>query len=181
MIKTYLKYGFVLFTIVAIACGILAWVNSKTQPLIQENLRIAEENARKNVFPNAKNFQKVENEKFTFFRAFDENDELLGYAFIAQEYGYSSNIQTMVGLNKNMTINKITILSQSETPGLGDNCRKPDFLSSFDNLNKQDLKVDKDGGNIVSITGATITTRTITNSIKKYIELLEAELSGGTL
>jgi electron transport complex protein RnfG len=82
----------------------------------------------------------------------------------------------MVGLNKDMTINKIAVIKQKETPGLGDKCKADWFSDKFTNLSKQDLRVDKDGGKIVSITGATITTRAVTRSIKNYIELLEKEM-----
>ncbi|MEJ2050951.1 MAG: FMN-binding protein [Calditrichota bacterium] len=39
-----------------------------------------------------------------------------------------------------------------------------------------DLRVDKDGGPIVSITGATITSRAITNSIREKLSSLLPEL-----
>lgn len=175
--KTYLKYGLTLFMIVMIACGLLAWVNTRTEPKIRENLRIAEENARKQVFPLADRFDEVNHEKLNYYVAYDSGDNLLGYAFIAQDFGYSGIIQTMVGLNKDFTINRIAILSQSETPGLGDNCKKPDFAEKFIGLGKDALKVDKDGGPVISITGATMTTRIVTNSIKKYIEILESVLA----
>ena len=178
--KSYISYGLVLFLVVGISCGILAYVNTITRPMIEENLRLEEENARKAVFPQAVRFEKAE-AKNDYFEAYDEHDELLGYTFIAAGNGYSGTIQTMVGLNKDMTINRITILAQTETPGLGTNCTKPNFLAQYNNLSKNDLRVDKDGGNIASITGSTITTRTITNSIKNYIEKLKSEIERGGL
>ncbi|MCK9330976.1 MAG: FMN-binding protein [Candidatus Cloacimonetes bacterium] len=183
--KAFIQYGFTLFLIVAIACGILAWVNTKTAPKIAENLKVAEENARKIVFSDDTKFELVENEKLDFYKAYDINDNLIGYAFVASGKGYSSNVLTMVGVKTNFSVNKITILSQSETPGLGDNCKKPEFAQKYIGKNKSVLKVDKDGGEITSITGATITTRAVTNSIKQYIEILESiineKTSGGVL
>ena len=40
----------------------------------------------------------------------------------------------------------------------------------------EDLKVDKDGGPIISITGATITSRAITLSIKDKLKHLSSEI-----
>ncbi len=178
--KSFIQYGFTLFLIVAVACGILAWVNTQTEPKIKENLRLAEENARKIVFSDETKFEFVENELLNYYKAYDVNNQLIGYAFVASGKGYSGEILTMVGLKKDLSINKITILSQTETPGLGDNCKKPEFSDKFIGKNKAELKVDKDGGNLSSITGATITTRTVTNSIKQYIEILESVLNKNT-
>jgi len=177
MLKTYILYGGVLFLFVAISCGVLAWVNSRTYPLIQENRRLAEENARKQVFPHAYHFELIETEYLIYYEVFDRAEQLIGYTFIAEGMGYAGIIRTMVGLNIDMSINRISILLQTETPGLGDKCLMPSFLNRFTGLRRENLRVDKDGGKIVSLTGATITTRTITNSIRDYIVLLESVLA----
>ena len=170
--KTYLHYAFILFLVVAISCGILAYVNTQTAPLIEENKIAIRVRAQKNVFPEAFSFVEVVNENITYLEAHDVNGELLGYIIEATGNGYSGEIKTLVGLYKDMTINKIYVLEQTETPGLGANCTRPQFLALFSNLTKNDMSIDKDGGSIVSITGATITTRTITNSIRKMMENL---------
>ena len=174
--KTYILYGTVLFLFVAISCGILAWVNSHTNPLIKANRRLAEENARRQVFPYAFHFEMIETEALIYYMVFTEDEKLIGYTFIAEGIGYSGIIRTMVGLNEDMSINRISILQQTETPGLGDKCLMPSFLNRFVGLRREGLLVDKDGGGIVSLTGATITTRTITNSIRDYIGFLENAL-----
>ena len=79
----------------------------------------------------------------------------------------------MVGVNTDLIIEKIKIISQAETPGLGANCEKPEFQEQFSGKQKTEMKVDKDGGTIVSLTGATITTRTIANSIKAAMDKLD--------
>jgi electron transport complex protein RnfG len=171
--KNYIIFGLILFFVVTLCCGIVMAINSVTAPMIAENRRMAEENARVAVFPEAHHFQKVIYPQMTYYMAFDEMDNMLGFTFIASRFGYCSEIQTMVGLNADMTINRIAILSQAETPGLGTKCEEPGFLAKFLGLSKGDLRVDKDGGKIASITGATITTRAITRSIKDQIEILE--------
>ncbi len=171
----FLKLGFVLLLITAIASGILATINSFTSPIISENARLEKELARKEVLKSATTFDSIAviNEE-PAFKAFDKEGNLVGYTFLAVQYGYSSDVKTMVGLNKDMTINKIKIIAQSETPGLGANSVKPEFQEKFNDLSVNQLKVDKDGGEVESITGATITTRTVTNSIKTGIESLSA-------
>jgi electron transport complex protein RnfG len=177
--KYYLRLGLILLIITAIASGILAFINSFTQPMIEENRRRTEEEARREVMPQAVKFELAEDD-FLFYIGRDEEDNIVGYTFIATEYGYSSDIQTMVGLNADKTINKIKIISQSETPGLGANCTDPEFQELFDGLKKEEVAIDKDGGKIETITGATITSRAITNSIQKAIDKLESSLSGNS-
>jgi len=180
--KYYLKLGFVLFLITSIASGILAFINTFTDPIIKLNEEKQKEEARLEVQPEAVIFDSIGilNEE-TVYSALAENSTLIGYTFMAVKYGYSSNIKTMVGLKSDYSINKIKIISQAETPGLGANCDNPEFQSIFSGLNYDALLVDKDGGSIVSITGATITTRTITNSIKEAINSLETMLNDQTL
>ena len=108
-----------------------------------------------------------------------EHKEIVGYAIEAFGKGYSSVIETMVGVNKDGTIRKVKILSQKETPGLGARCiedepfkpQKPKWTTEqFIGKTVDQLKVDKDGGPIVSITGATISSRAITNSIREALQ-----------
>jgi len=179
--KTFFKYGFILFFVVAISCGILAWVNAQTAPLIEENMRLAKINAQKSVFPEAYSFTEIENEDFVYSIAYDVHNNLIGYILEASGQGYSGVIKTIVGLSADFTINRIAILEQSETPGLGANCTRADFLHRFKDLSLRDLKIDKDGGNITSITGATLTTRTITNSIRNILERLQIEQEQSSL
>lgn len=170
--KYYLKLGFILFIITAIASGVLAYLNTLTQPIIEENQRIAQEKARKEVLPSAITFEEVSGE-LTYHIGKDAEENVVGYTFVASLYGYSGDIKTMVGVNTDLVIEKIKIISQAETPGLGANCEKPEFQAQFSGKQKNEMKVDKDGGTIVSLTGATITTRTIANSIKTAMDKLD--------
>ena len=175
--KYYLKLGFILFIITAIASGVLAYLNTLTQPIIEENQRVAQEKARKEVLPSAFTFEEVFDEEVvgepTYHIGKDAEDNIVGYTFVASLYGYSGDVKTMVGVNTDLVIEKIKIISQAETPGLGANCEKPEFQEQFSGKQKTEMKVDKDGGTIVSLTGATITTRTIANSIKATMNKLD--------
>ena len=84
----------------------------------------------------------------------------------------------MVGVDKDFKVLAIKVISQSETPGLGANCTQPSFVDQFKNLILADLKVDKDGGKVKSLSGATITSRAVTNSIASSIAAIQADLGG---
>lgn len=171
--KTYIHYALVLFLFTGIACGILAWVDAKTKPVIMENKAKAENEARQTVLQTAVSFDKKESGDFVYYIGKNAKNEAVGYTFVAEGKGYSGVLKTMVGVDSSLTIQNILVIQQTETPGLGANCVKPEFPEKFKSLKTADLKVDKDGGKIKSISGATITTRALANSIKLYMEKLE--------
>lgn len=196
--KYYLKLGFILLLIGAIASGVLALINSYTEPIIENNKLKTEEEARSLVLPQAEIFEKksiameraeskpdplkIQKEtsgsnEFVFYIGKNNQQEIVGYTFVAKKYGYSSTIETMVGVNPDLSVNKIKIINQAETPGLGANCEEESFTSQFSQLTKAELQVDKDGGQIQSLTGATISSRAITNSIKEGLNNIETALN----
>jgi electron transport complex protein RnfG len=67
---------------------------------------------------------------------------------------------------------KYQILSHRETPGLGTGALKPEFIAQFKGKSVEDLVVVKlpTEKNIQALTGATITTRAVTNGVKRAAE-----------
>lgn len=177
--KYIIQLGLILLIFCAVASGILAFVNSKTQPVISARKALEEEQTRQQLLPAARNFElnkAVADSSFVYFTAKDSTDKIVGYAFIAAKNGYSSVVKSMVALDTEYKIISMKVIDQNETPGLGTNCTSEAFPELFKNLGYDDLKVDKDSGKITSLTGATITTRAITNSIREAILLLKTDL-----
>jgi len=186
--KYYLQLGLILLLVCAVASGILAFVNSKTQPVVAARKILEEEQTRKELLPLASAFEMhtaAADSNFIYYVAKDSLEQTIGYAFIAARNGYSSLVKSMVALDGEYKIISMKVIDQNETPGLGTNAANPEFAALFSGLGFNDLLVDKDGGNIKSLTGATITTRAITNSIRDAVTLLKADLEtpkqGGTL
>lgn len=171
----YVRLGLILFLIAAIASGILAFVNGFTKPIIEENQRQLEIQARQVVLPQAATFEFVE-ANLPYYRGYDEDGNLVGYTFMAIGSGYSGDIQTMVGADTALLVTNISIISQTETPGLGANCTRPDFTDQYSNKCIDRIRIDKDGGYITTITGATITTRALSNSIVDALKQLGKQL-----
>ncbi|PJC48823.1 MAG: hypothetical protein CO035_01435, partial [Candidatus Omnitrophica bacterium CG_4_9_14_0_2_um_filter_42_8] len=80
------------------------------------------------------------------------------------KYGYSSVIETMVGMKKDGTITGLRVISQNETPGLGIRIAEPSFIKQFINRNVSELELSKN--NIHAVAGATISSRAFLDSIK---------------
>jgi electron transport complex protein RnfG len=164
-------------------------VNSITKPKIELQKRLALERALLKALPTAdKNaIVSVEKNGQKIYKGYESPDTtgLVGYAFVAKGKGYSSEIETMVGVDTTGAVTGTSILHQVETPGLGTKIEevkhgeeKPWFQRQFLNKTWEELKLDKDGGDITSITGATISSRAVTNSIHDGLKNLESELGG---
>ena len=76
----------------------------------------------------------------------------------------------MVGIDKNNKITGIEVISQQETPGLGAKIKESSFLQQFIGKTLEELKIKKDGGKIDAVTGATISSRAVTNGVRQAIE-----------
>lgn len=187
------RLGITLMLFAAISAGGLAMLNGKTAPIIKEYKLQQQIEARKQVASevNATQFEEVIKDGFTYFRAKDDAGNLVGYAVVAYGPGYSSTIETVCGFDLDFKVAGLKIIFQQETPGLGTKAEEvkkgdldPWFLRQYKGKDATSVAVVQDRGNIDSITGATITSRAITNSIKDVamkIKEIEAESAAAAL
>jgi electron transport complex protein RnfG len=82
--------------------------------------------------------------------------------------GYSSEIVMLVGVDPELRVKGMKILSQRETPGLGANVEKPKFQKQFIGKGVKDtIEPKKD---IDAITGATISSRAVCEGVKTVLK-----------
>jgi electron transport complex protein RnfG len=182
--KDIAHFAATLTLVALITAGSLAWVDKITKPKIVEQQENELNEALSSVLPDCIEGAIVpvkENDHILYYRGYMDKarTQLIGYAFLAEGKGYSSTIRTLVGIDTSYTIYAIKILSQQETPGLGSLCEevrsgesKPWWQAQFTGKTAKGIAVDKDRGKIESITGATITSRAITNSIAEGVDRL---------
>jgi len=110
---------------------------------------------------------------------FPDTTKTLNYAFEAKEIGYSDTIKTMVGIDTTGIIIGLMVLEQKETPGLGTKVADSSFLNPFLYRTWQDIILGKkEDGYIEAVTGATISSQTVANSIINGLKKLEENLGG---
>lgn len=100
----------------------------------------------------------------------DSSGETLGYAFtVTDSEGYGGDIQFAMGVQNDGTLNGISILSISETAGLGMKANTDSFKDQFKNKKVEKFSYTKTGATsddqIDAISGATITTNAMTNGV----------------
>lgn len=197
----------VLITLVAgIALGMVYGI---TKDPIAAQEKKAQQAAFKEVFPEADSFELMEDftgEKAAeIFAGYDnpvedhqadtlnqlvqaKNDagEVIGYIFdITTHKGYGGDIEATVGIAADGTVKGYSILSISETAGLGMKAKSdPAWAGQFKDKKVDHFQVVKDGSGssddtaIDAISGATITSKAMTGAINNCIACFQA-LEGG--
>lgn len=107
--------------------------------------------------------------------AYDANGNFMGAAVKTSEGGFGGKIDMMVGFLADGTIKGTSVLSHSETPGLGANMTGK-FKDQFVDKNPANFRliVSKDGGDVDAITAATITSRAFSKAVDKAYQAFEA-------
>ena len=189
-------------TVITLVSGLLlGLVNDITAGPIASQQAKEKEEAYKAVFADAASFETVTSGEDTDLESYlDENgfkaqniDEVmlakddqgneLGYAFtVTTSEGYGGDIQFAMGVQDDGTLNGISILSISETAGLGMRATTDDFKNQFKDKNVEKFTYTKTGATsddeIDALSGATITTNAMTNGVKAGLAAVRYEKGG---
>lgn len=163
--KLFLMVG-VLTLICTLSALSLAFVFSKTSPIIAEQIKLELQKSLKIAMPDADRFEEIKQDtKWTAYK----NNEIIGTVLKSTATGYSSQIQIIFGMDNDKKITKVIIVDQNETPGLGTKIKDKKFINQFTDKNQSQviLKKDSQVGEIDAITAATISSRAVVNAINK--------------
>ena len=158
------RIALTLFLITAVVAGVLAAVNSITKPVIDAQNADKTQKAIEAVLPGGFDEQLTD---------FDNQGGLVskvykganGYALEVLPSGFDNTITMMVGIDNEGKVLGISIVSHTETAGLGavaaaKTSAGEAFRGQFVGKSGS-VAVSKDGGELDAITGATITSRAI--------------------
>ena len=160
------RLAITLLLITAVVAVILAGVNSATAP------RIADLNARKTqeaveaVLPGG-GVEVAFTDSTGLVATVYQGDA--GYAVKVNPSGFNGTVSMMVGVDNSGSVLGISIISQTETAGLGavsaaDTSAGEAFRGQFAGMSGS-VSVSKDGGQVDAITGATITSRAVCTGV----------------
>jgi electron transport complex protein RnfG len=185
--KDILKIALNLVIIYIIGGGLLAVMYAYTAPLIYKNGIKAKQEALKKIMPEADAIEKmgtwtIHDHTADYYRAKKDAADC-GYLIESYGKGYSGYIHVLIAADTAFLVKRIGILSHTETPGLGDEIETARFKDQFANKNASQMKVIKGQTdvNIQAISGATISTRAVTeDAVKNALEFLTATIKGDT-
>lgn len=169
-----------LMVITIISGGVLGFIYGLTKPAIDKveenkNIKAINEVLKTDVAIATTEPQVIED--LTYNLAYDADGNFIGAAIKTYSMnGFGGKVELMVGMLNNGVINKVSILSQTETPGLGANMVNDNFKGQFNGKNPKEfnLKVKKDGGDVDAITAATISSRAVSEAVMKAADGFEA-------
>jgi electron transport complex protein RnfG len=183
--STLINMLIALLVITAVSGGVLGLVYGMTKDAIAEVDQKKNEAAIQAVLPlDGEITYKADTMTFTdegvtmtfpCNLAYDANGNFKGAAVKTSEGGFGGKIDMMVGFFADGTIKGTSVLSHSETPGLGANMTGK-FKDQFVDKNPANFKltVSKDGGDVDAITAATITSRAFSKAVDKAYKAFEA-------
>ncbi len=143
-----------------------------TEPYAKINrVKMADE-AMRQLFPAATTFTQMSQNPA--WMTAEQNGERLGYVLTIRTKGYGGAMKIMAATDTMFRIRDFSLLSHNETPGLGDGANKPAFKKQFEGKAVEALFVVKnhDPGKIDAMTGATITSRAVTDAMRTEITAL---------
>ncbi len=200
---TIFKDALILFAITLIAGFALGFVHEITLPAIEAQNLQAKMEAYRTVFPGASEFKEeealtlkigeaakvLEPKGYTNITidealiAADEAGNKLGYVIVVTtQEGYGGAISLSLGYAMDGTVKGMEILSMNETAGLGAKAAAKEFKSQFADKKVTEFAYTKTGAKneneIDALSGATITTRAVTNAVNSGLcfitDLVEA-------
>lgn len=193
----WIRFPVVLTIVGVISAASLAALNSVTEPKRKALKESQSKEALSFVLPGAAEF-KAAGEPAQYYIALDDKGAVTGYAIEGKSPGYGGDIEVMVGVDTHFNITGIKVLSQKETPGLGDKVEEvsskktwgtvitgtnpdergltPWFQSQFGG-SRTPVALKREGGTIEAITGATISSRATVDAVNHAVEGLRSALS----
>lgn len=195
-----IKPGIILLIVCAVAAALLGYINAITVGPIAEQEALKTATAMAAVLPGAEFGDAVELETPISGADLDTQGEDLsdasidsyavgkidgadaGYAVSAKVKGYGGELSMMVGIDLEGKVTGVSVVSMSETPGLGANCQT-DWINQYAGK-VAPLTVVKTGNanenQIDAITSATITSKAVTRGVNAvYYAFASGAFEGG--
>lgn len=186
-LKDILVPAIMLFVIAAVCTALLAGTNLLTKDKIAEIAVQTEMKAKSAVFESAKSFSDektvaVNDKEYVYYDALDEKGNVMGYVFSVTVKSYGGDLSAMVGISSETDkITGVEITAISDTPGLGMKVDSSDFLSQYIDRsgNIGVNKNEKTDTEIQAVSGATISSKAVTEAVNQAFSAYEAVKAGG--
>ncbi len=177
--KDMFKITMPLVVIFVVAGVIMGLTYQQTYPVRFQAEKKEKEEALKEMAPDATDPIRpagtwtVNNKPYEYYQATASGKPVASIAETAGK-GYSSYIKMLVSLGPDMKIRDVKVLDMNETPGLGDQVLEKSFLDQFKGkaLSQIVLIKGETKENISAISGATYSSRGVTNGVKDAVKTL---------
>ncbi len=184
--KDMLKITLPLVAIFVVAGIIMSVTYRYTYPVRYQAEKKEKEEALKEMAPDATDPIKAagtwsaDNKSYEYYQA-TAGGKSVEYIAETAGKGYSSFIKMLVSLSPDMKIREVKVLDMNETPGLGDQVLEKSFLDQFKGKSLSQIVLIKGETkeNIQAVSGATYSSRGVTNGVRAAVQLLVDKYGAG--
>lgn len=158
--KEYVAPILVLFGICLVVTAILAYVNSVTAPIIDENARKLADEVRTQLLPSADSFKEYDGDLVVV----EEGKVYVEDCFVAENgsgmvvtvktKSFGGMLTEMVGIDDKGAITGVKVTKHSDTPGLGTKAHAQEHLKQYIGVTKLAGMGGSTGGGTDSSSGA---------------------------
>lgn len=180
--KTYLNLAGRLALIVAVVVLMLAGVNKLTADTIAEAEQAEGKAARGALLPDAEftllpeeDIPAEYRETVTAVYRAEKDGAFAGYCMDVTVIGYGGEVKLVVGLNGDLTVTGVKVISHSETSGIGS--KAVDENGAL--LSQMKGKTSSGAADAVPISGATISSKAVKDGVLDALSVGEALQKGG--
>jgi electron transport complex protein RnfG len=160
-----------MFIAVLVTCAVsataLTFAYGATRDLIEEQERIAREQALREVLVDAAELEELDEDALAcldeaaeetpvdgVFIGKEENGQVVGVGVLVAPRGYGGPVRMAVGLDRDGKVAGVRVISHSETPGLGSKIvTEEPFLAQFEGWSAEEVESSDQGFDAIS--GAT--------------------------
>lgn len=159
--------------ITSVSGMILGFTNSMTEGIILERSLEEIASSLETLITDADEFEMLDDEEIISRERIKEvyagyeNGSIVGFAVKSFGQGYGGEVEVMVGIIGDGTISGVRVMSQSETPGLGDKITEESFLENYQGkITSEDVAID-------TIGGATVSSKAVNDAVEAAASLFE--------
>ena len=171
--RDIIKMGIILLIITSVSGMVLGATNSVTEEIIMERSLEEVITSIESLIQDADEFEiieeddVIERDRIREVYVGYENGSVAGFAIKSFGQGYGGEVEVMVGIIGDGTISGVQVMSQSETPGLGDKITEESFLENYrGNKTGEDVTID-------TIGGATVSSNAVNTAVEEAASLYE--------
>ena len=186
--KEILRPAVMLTVICLVVTALLAGTNLLTRDQIEQQKQEAARTSRELVLPGVTEFEEAkttgaEGEEVSYCIG-KNGGEIAGYVFTTTASSYGGQIQVMTGIQADGAVTGVELLSINDTPGLGMNAQKEDFRAQYHQSIPESGQFsviksgEKQNGEIMAMTGATITSQGVTDAVNSAVALYQTVKGG---
>lgn len=182
--KKFIKESWLVLVMGIVFALLLAGTQTTLQGRINENKTKALNEAIANVVPNVASADELDIEGNKVFKCLGADKQIVGWAIQAAGTGFVDKITLVVGLSADAaTITGLKVIDNVETPGLGNKIAStawPDQYKQLDATRAVEVikgTADKSNNEIQAITGATWSSRYVTDIVNDVANRVRPKLA----